>query len=92
MRISIVTGLVLGMLSAGAALAADNFRSACNVDTLCPGVKPAGGAIMGCLREHKTELSQDCKIAIADRILNQQPKKQGAKKTPGADQTAPNPQ
>ena len=32
---------------------------------LCEGVKPGGGRLAHCLRPHDTELSNDCKAALA---------------------------
>jgi Cysteine rich repeat len=42
-------------------------RSACEADVakLCAGVQPGGGRIMQCLAQHKTEVSDGCKQAIA---------------------------
>jgi hypothetical protein len=31
---------------------------------LCPGVQPGGGRIIGCLKEHKMEVSVGCATAI----------------------------
>jgi len=45
--------------------------AACRSDlqSLCAGVQPGGGRIRGCMREHRTQLSAACKIALADRML-----------------------
>jgi hypothetical protein len=42
-------------------------RAACDTDLkkLCPGVQPGGGRIIACLKQHKDELSNGCKQAIA---------------------------
>ena len=39
------------------------FREACEDDAmkLCSGVKPGGGRIFRCLKEHESELSPECK-------------------------------
>ena len=78
-----VPTVAIGLTVPGAALAADQFRVACQIQTLCPGLVPGRGAVMECLRAHKAELSPDCKIAIADRMLNQRGKAQ-----PGGGHTA----
>jgi hypothetical protein len=35
-----------------------------DVARLCPGVEPGGGRIVGCLKEHKMEVSVGCAKAI----------------------------
>ena len=42
-------------------------RAAClpDVKALCSGIKPGGGRIMACMKEHKDEVSQGCKDARA---------------------------
>ncbi len=42
------------------------LREACasDVQTFCQGIEPGGGAIGQCLKEHRDELSADCKAAI----------------------------
>jgi hypothetical protein len=42
-------------------------RAACQADVqkLCAGVQPGGGRIVACLKEHKDEVSDGCKQAIA---------------------------
>jgi hypothetical protein len=42
-------------------------RDACQADVqkLCPGVQPGGGRIVACLKEHKDDVSDGCKQAIA---------------------------
>ena len=41
------------------------IRAACTADAqkLCAGVQPGGGRIVACLKEHKDELSDQCKQA-----------------------------
>lgn len=59
-------------------------REACkpDVDKFCSDVKPGGGRIISCMRQHKDELSQACKDAI----------NHGSKgPPPGADQSPPKP-
>jgi hypothetical protein len=47
------------------------LQGACmsDVKALCGSVQPGGGRIRDCMREHRTELSTACKVAIADRML-----------------------
>lgn len=42
------------------------FREACEDDvlSLCAGVKPGGGRIIKCLKEHESELSHECKTKM----------------------------
>lgn len=40
-----------------------------DVQALCAGVQPGGGRIRDCMKEHRTQLSAACKIALADRML-----------------------
>jgi len=47
------------------------MKGACasDVRTLCGSVQPGGGRIRECMREHRAQLSVECKVAIADRML-----------------------
>jgi hypothetical protein len=69
MRTTRVLTIAIGLTVPAAALAAD-VNTACHVQTLCVGLVPGPGAVTECLRAHKAELSSDCKIALADRMLN----------------------
>jgi hypothetical protein len=40
-----------------------------DMKTLCGAVEQGGGRIRDCMREHRASLSDACKIAIADRML-----------------------
>ena len=46
-------------------------RGACmnDIKTLCGSVQPGGGRIRECFRAHREQLSTDCKLALADRML-----------------------
>ena len=61
--------LAFAMLTPGlvvpAAAAADALTY-CKSDMarLCPGVEPGGGRIIGCLKEHKMEMSVGCAKAL----------------------------
>ena len=61
-------------------------RGACmnDVKTLCGSVQPGGGRIRECMREHRAELSSQCKLAIADRMLERRKgDRQGPRRGPG---------
>jgi hypothetical protein len=60
--------LALAGLLANSAMAADATgpkpdMSACKADAekLCPGIQPGGGRLKACFKEHKKDLSADCK-------------------------------
>ena len=36
---------------------------------LCGSVQPGGDRLRDCMREHRAQLSNACKVAIADRML-----------------------
>lgn len=66
---STLLGLALSLtLGLSAAHAADGVRDACKEDakTLCKGIQPGGGRIAACLKEHKDEVSAECKEAVKD--------------------------
>lgn len=43
-----------------------------DVKQLCASVQPGGGRIRDCMKEHRAQLSTECKVAIADRMLEHQ--------------------
>ena len=45
------------------------FRQACKEDKakLCHDVKPGGGAVLKCLREHESDLSASCRQEMSER-------------------------
>jgi cysteine rich repeat protein len=47
------------------------LQGACKNDmkTLCASVQPGGGRLRDCMTEHRAQLSEACKVAIADRML-----------------------
>ena len=64
--------IVFVALLPGLALAETGPRhEACrnDVKALCGSVQPGGGRIRDCMREHRAQLSNACKLAIADRML-----------------------
>lgn len=46
------------------------LHAACDSDIqkLCSGVQPGGGRILACLKQHKDEVSDTCKQAVAKAI------------------------
>jgi Cysteine rich repeat len=56
------------------------MQSACRDDmkALCASVQPGSGRLRDCMREHRAQLSVGCKVAIADRMLEREPRKQHA--------------
>ena len=59
-------GLGLAAASASTALAQREAATYCREDVarLCPGVQPGGGRIIGCLKQHKMEVSVGCAKAL----------------------------
>jgi hypothetical protein len=53
--------LYLGQMSGGTTSAADKNPCSEDVEKFCKNIKPGGGAIMDCLEEHESELSDACK-------------------------------
>ena len=90
MRATRVLTIAIGLTVPGAALAAD-VNAACHVQTLCAGLVPGPGAVTECLRAHKAELSPDCKIALADRMLNGHAKAPPSPGAPASGAPAPGP-
>ena len=60
---ALVAALSLGASSADAASA---LAKACakDVKSVCADVKPGGGKLKACVKEHFSELSTDCQVAI----------------------------
>jgi Cysteine rich repeat len=56
------------------------LQGACRNDmqALCGSIQPGGGRLRDCMREHRSQLSNNCKLAIADRMLERSANKQGA--------------
>jgi Cysteine rich repeat len=42
---------------------------ASDIKALCGSIQPGGGRIRDCMKEHRAQLSNTCKLAIADRML-----------------------
>jgi Cysteine rich repeat len=56
------------------------LQGACRSDmqALCGSIQPGGGRLRDCMREHRAQLSNNCKLAIADRMLERSVNKQRA--------------
>jgi len=52
-----------------AAHAEESIKEACKQDakTLCQGIQPGGGRIAACLKQHKDEVSAECKDAVKEQ-------------------------
>lgn len=63
--LSVLAGVFCLAIATGAS--AEETARPCRDDAakLCPGVKPGGGAVARCLKEHSSELSPACKKNIA---------------------------
>ena len=59
-------------------------RQACHADVqkLCPGMRPGGGAIKECMTSHKDQLSQACKDALAKAEQEHAPAANGGQSPP----------
>jgi hypothetical protein len=58
-------GAALMLAGSGVQAAPSALARACakDVKTICGGVKPGGGALTACMKEHFADLSTDCQIA-----------------------------
>ncbi len=85
MRLALLLVLTVGMVPTLAQAEPGAGRGAClrDIKTICAGVQPGGGRIRDCIREHRAEFSQECKAAIADRMLARRQNRQGGAGGPG---------
>lgn len=71
MKRTLITIATVALTTLGSATLAqaqqNKAAEACKDDAakLCPDVKPGQGRIMACLKEHKSEVSGECKKAVA---------------------------
>jgi hypothetical protein len=79
MRLTLLIVLTAGMIPTLAQAEPGAGRGAClrDIKTICAGVQPGGGRIRNCIREHRAELSQECKAAIAERLTARRQNRQG---------------
>ena len=61
--------VLLSLAAVSSASEGHGGHGACRADVekLCPGTQPGGGAIRKCLHEHEADLSDACKQAMARR-------------------------
>ena len=57
-----------------AIIAAARVTCDADIQTLCAGVQPGGGRILACLKEHKDQVSDACKMAIVKATQPPPPK------------------
>lgn len=79
----IVPVLASVLFIAGAGVARADIRTACadDVKSYCKGIEPKGGKLRDCMAENRAKLSNTCKLAVADRLLEKQAKAADAKKS-----------
>ena len=66
-RFAAVSLVGFGLIAGSApAFAQSEAMALCKEDVarLCPGVQPGGGRIVGCLKQHKMEMSVGCAKAL----------------------------
>lgn len=79
----IVPVLASVLFIAGVGVARAEIRTACadDVKSYCKGIEPKGGKLRDCMAENRAKLSNTCKLAVADRLLEKQAKAAEAKKS-----------
>jgi hypothetical protein len=85
MRLAFFLALSVGMIPILAQAEPGAGRGAClrDIKTICAGVQPGGGRIRNCIREHRAELSQECKMALSERLMERRQNRQGSAGGPG---------
>ena len=77
MKLSLVTASFLVLCTAASAqtVTTETYKQdpACKaaVEQTCPGIKPGGGRIKACLKEHNTTLKQLCPGDVGKKHLHQ---------------------
>lgn len=69
------------MVVAGAARADVKTDCAPDVKSYCAGIEPKGGKLRDCMAQNRAKLSNACKLAVADRLLERQAKAADGKKS-----------
>jgi hypothetical protein len=71
------------LLLAGFCEARADVRTACAADvkSYCSGIAPKDGKLRDCMAESRAKLSNECKLAVADRLLERQAKRAAKKKS-----------
>jgi len=67
---TLVVAAVVTFPTLAPAQQAGGARGACMTDvrSLCGSVQPGGGRIIRCMREHREQISEGCKLALAERM------------------------
>ena len=80
MRLALYAGLAL---FAVAAPASADVKTACkkDVEANCKDVKAGGGKLLSCIAQNRAKVSSECKVAIADRLLERRAKADSDKKS-----------
>ena len=81
---SAAAAIVFG-LSMLAAPAFADVRDACRQDkeSFCKSVERGQGRIAKCMAEHRAQLSPNCKLALADRMLERRAERGDRPRSPG---------
>ncbi len=62
------------LMFAASAYADVKTDCASDVKNYCAGIEPKGGKLRDCMAQNRAKLSNTCKLAIADRLLDRQAK------------------
>ena len=79
MRLAFALALTVGIIPTLAQAEPGAGRGAClrDIKTICAGIQPGGGRIRSCIRERHAQLSQECKTALAERMMERRQNRQG---------------
>jgi len=74
-----LAALTVGLIPTLAQAEPGAGRGAClrDIKAICAGVQPGGGRIRNCIKEHRAELSQECKMALSERLMERRQNRQG---------------
>ena len=78
-------GVVCLAIAAGARAEGGGRPCKDDADKLCQGIKPGGGAIMRCLKQHESELSPECKERMQQAKAKAKQSRQEFKEACGGD-------
>src|SRR5712692_3948219 len=63
--VNFLIGVLLALVAAAAYAQAGSEPCKADFEKYCPGVKPGGGAVSACVKQHESECSPVCKQALA---------------------------
>jgi len=63
--VNFLIGVLLALVAAAAYAQAGSEPCKADFEKYCPGVKPGGGAVSACVKQHESEFSPVCKQALA---------------------------